>query len=161
MREIKFRAMTKPPKDFGSYKFSSKMLYGTGVLQDPHNTWLIDNDNTKSLAVGTVKHIVKLETIGQYTGLNDSNGKEIYEGDIVEKIYGDREGCIKVNGSIKPFLYFVEEKYGCSGITPMFPELIHPDDRRWIPIYDQEDEELKTEYLTVVGNIYENPELIP
>jgi hypothetical protein len=69
MREIKFRAMTKPPKDFGDFKFKSKMVYGTGVLQDPYNTWLIDNDNTKSLAVGTVKYVVKPETIGQFTGL--------------------------------------------------------------------------------------------
>jgi len=145
MREIKFRAWDGIEGEMGKVK-GLDWTTDTMYLSIPN--YCIQE---------RMLHAMKLM---QYTGLNDSNGKEIYEGDIVEKIYGDREGCIKVNGSIKPFLYFVEEKYGCSGITPMFPELIHPDDRRWIPIYDQEDEELKTEYLTVVGNIYEGSEML-
>jgi len=145
MREIKFRAMTKPPKDFGNYKFESRMVYGTGVLQDPVNTWIISNDNTKSLAVGTVKHVVKPETIGQFTGLHDYKCTEAYKDDIVE----DEDGIV---GTVEHGSYVVT--------TPAYSIRIYGYYIMWIDGDSSTTPINSVSTCKIIGNTYENSELI-
>jgi len=75
---------------------------------------------------------VDATTIGQYIGLKDKNDKEIYEGDIVEWKYKDT-----------PIVTEVIFRQGCFSAGNNIPikEYIHQE-------------------FKVIGNIYENPELL-
>jgi hypothetical protein len=71
----------------------------------------------------------------QFTGLHDKNGKEIYEGDILKTNHTDSLTVVFENGSF----CFVNNINSGS-------DRLHQN---------------RTEKLFVIGNIYENPELIP
>ena len=75
----------------------------------------------------------------QSTGLKDKNGKEIFEGDIVD--YKGRKAVVKWHGSYASFIYrFVDE--------------LNERVSEWHPLF------LAYYHFEIVGNIYENPELL-
>ena len=82
MREIKFRAWLEQ---------DSKMIQLFGFRKRGRLYDLYINDSAFDLH----DHIVEYEeyvTLMQSTGMKDKNGKEIYEGDIVNAIAGDEYG---------------------------------------------------------------------
>ena len=78
------------------------------------------------------------ETVGQYTGLKDKNGKEIFEGDIVATDFHEK----------KPYLI----KYGVHNYTDV--GFYAKDGNYRFPMPDS------LKHIIKIGNIYENPELL-
>ena len=128
MREIKFRAISYDTGDwvYGWYarEMTASFIIEEVVTKSPNEIGWIEYK----------KHEIEPETLGQYTGLRDIHGTDIYEGDIVE--YRDLSG-IKGKGVVK-----YENGSFCidDGLIKAF---------RWI---DYEVEK--------ISNVFDNPELL-
>ena len=143
MREIKFR---------GKRKDDGKWVYG--CLVEANRTYIqlktiripiskesplfemFDKDEDSVVC----KYEVIPETVGQYTGLLDKNGKEIYEGDILKNV-------LNIMVDHEPFEIVFDNDMGCwcwadaeGNIDPFYSSI--------------------AKNSVVIGNIHDNPELL-
>ena len=145
MRTIKFRAWDKENQNYSDWGFGNGdfvFRYGNlHVRAGPSGEVWFDDAS-------------KRFDVEQFTGLQDKNGEEIYEGDVVqsERFMDNFRGIVVWNpNSYSDEVQMVEfiDSYGKTTETfawrdrPLFESL---EDCRG--------------HLTVIGNIHENPELI-
>ena len=140
MRQIKFRAWSKKDKCWcGAFSIHQSGLFSdmiSAFIEEPQHIAIADahwqelNDDSDI-------------TIQQFTGLFDKNGVEIYEGDVVSGKFP--YGTIGV-------VSWIESRGG------FMVRMI--DGLNGGAAYDKEGYKLNSVKLEVIGNIYQNPELL-
>ena len=130
MREIKFR---------GKRLDNGEWIYGNSIVRVGDGFFICDWTGVaiKKSEFYNLFTEVAPATVGQYTGLKDKNGREIYEGDII----GGSNGSI--NGWEWPFKSEIKwNDEECGFNTPNWGYMD------------------STHYYNVLGNIHDNPELL-
>ena len=126
MRTIKFRGKTKQ---------NGEWTYGDLEFNRQNGVARIHTYNKAGMYEG--QDIVDNETVGQFTGLYDKNGKEIYEGDIMNDPTSVCVGVVEWNSILCQFQLSWQNMHTAADLFFM----------------------VKCGSF-VIGNIHDNPELL-
>ena len=140
MREIKLRAKVKYN---GQHYFAGDIVKGYYLKDHKGVSCLRINEYVDGIFCRSLYLEIEEDTLGQYTGLKDLNGKEVYEGDILLFEYDYEEyGNYITEVKFEDYAFKVFELFST--------EWNHLEDMVCNGVVDGK----------IIGNIYENPELL-
>ena len=126
MRKILFRGKRK---DNGEWVYGFPFAVKCGLIIEGIETW--DGE----------RHHVDNDTVGQFAGVTDKNGTNIFEGDILRGRDHYREEPIQIGYIGSSFTYFTSSY------------------RTHTPIEDSKLG-IRVSFYEIIGNIHDNPELL-
>lgn len=125
MREILFRGKKTDTKEW---------VEGVAFPHDNNKVTMLSQHPMDGSLVGKE---VDPETVGQFTGLTDKNGKKIFEGDIIQNVTEGKTAVVQWFSEYSAFMLWCKSE----------------DQVYWL--YDNDFHNIE-----VIGNIYDNPELL-
>lgn len=148
-REIKFRGKRL---DNGEWVYGDLITTSNGYsFIDTHNELYEDEeylfrDNTNMIRVAASK--IDTQAVGQFTGLKDKNGAEIYEGDILQMWIED---SVEPNGGLfhQMYVVFTVEK----GFVLWGKDMTTEDSE---PLFEM----LQWKDCEIISNTHDNPNLL-
>lgn len=131
-REILFR---------GKRKDNGEWVYGY-FYEECGATYIIEDRQKETMLNRNTPNVITPETIGQFTGLTDKNGVKIFEGDIL-----------------------LSESWGSNARSKRKTHIVEWGRVGWLALGYNGDVEVKPSLdvksdWQVIGNIYDNPELL-
>lgn len=160
MREILFR---------GKHKDSGEWVEGVPYFENNQCFMITDLFICEEYQCTGAENVEAIsETVGQYTGLTDKNGKKIFEGDVVQYLTYDDFDC----HSVVKFGEYKQDgsggEYGARDCLGFYIEV----DNFTCPDWCENEPECFRDYkkqqnileisneCEVIGNIHDNPELL-
>lgn len=144
MREIKFRAWDGESIRYDVTGFEhgvANEMLGVFINGDHYK---MDEELLNNVGMGAA-------IVMQYTGLKDKNGKEIYEGDIL---------ATENHENLDVLDEWTADDWGYGAVELDVVSGIRCTNNFWLTCDEEENSVFNIKHVKIIGNIYENPELL-